>query len=104
MTQSALFDETMPALPPLRVNATVHLAEAPRLSKQCGLILERLRANGTATNRELSLLSLKYTSRISEIRQAGYDVRVISRDHETGLNTYALVLPAAASSPTPCEK
>lgn len=90
MTQAALFDETMPALPPIRVNASVHAAEAPRLSRQCRLILERLRV-GAATNRELSELSLKYTGRISELRQAGYDVRVIQRDHESGLNTYRLV-------------
>ena len=90
MTQAALFDETMPALPPIRVNASVHAVEAPRLSRQCRLILGRLRV-GAATNRELSELSLKYTGRISELRQAGYDVRVIQRDHESGLNVYRLV-------------
>lgn len=87
--QSMLFDESMPALPPLRVNASVHLAEAPRLSNQCRLILERLRA-GNATNRELSQISLKYTGRVSDLRAAGYVIEVIERSHETGLNVYAL--------------
>ena len=91
MTQATLFDETTPALPPIRVNASVNPVEAPRLSRQCRLILERLRANGTATNRELSEIALKYTGRLSELRQAGYDVRVVQRDHESGLNTYRLV-------------
>lgn len=88
MTQAALFDETIPAI---RVNATVRPVEAQRLSKQCRLILERLRANGVATNRELSAMSLKYTSRVSDLRAAGYDIRVVSRNYETGLNTYALM-------------
>lgn len=90
MTQSALFDETIVVLPPIRVNETVHLAEAPRLSKQCGLILERLRA-GNATNRELAEISLKYTGRISDLRAAGYEIKVVERNYETGLNVYALV-------------
>ena len=92
MEQTTLFDESIPALPPIRVNASVHAVEAPRLSRQCRLILERLRT-GPATNRELSGIALKYTGRLSELRQAGYDVRVIQRDHESGLNTYRLVEP-----------
>ena len=90
MTQDSLFDESVPALPPIRVSETVHLAEAPRLSKQCGLILERLKA-GTATNKELAGISIKYTGRISDLRAAGYDIKVVERNYETGLNTYALM-------------
>lgn len=92
MEQAALFDETIPAAPPIRVNETVHLAEAPRLSNQCRLILERLKL-GNATNRELAELSLKYTGRISDLRAAGYDIKVVERNHETGLNVYVLVVP-----------
>lgn len=66
------------------------VAEAPRLSRQCRAILERLR-RGTATNSELSTISLKYTSRISELREAGYNVRVVERDHVTGRVVYRLV-------------
>ena len=87
--QATLFDETIPALPPIRANKTVHLAEAPRLSKQCGLILERLK-QGRATNRELASLSMKYTSRVSDLRAAGYVVEVVERNHDTGLNVYEL--------------
>lgn len=90
MTQSCLFDETTPALPPIPVNHTVHLAEAPRLSKQCAAILERLRS-GPATNAELVGIALKYTGRISDLRKSGYDIRVIQRDHASGVNTYRLV-------------
>ena len=90
MTQATLFDETAPVLPPIRVNASVNPIEAPRLSRQCGLILERLRL-GAATNVELSQLALKYTGRISDLRAAGYKISVIQRDHESGLNTYRLV-------------
>lgn len=42
--------------------------DVPRLAGQAGIILERLRC-GPATNRELSDISLKYTSRISDIRR-----------------------------------
>jgi hypothetical protein len=60
-----------------------------RFSRQCEAILARLQ-KGPATNRELAQLSLKYTSRLSEIRQAGYTVDVVKHDHKTGLVTYAL--------------
>jgi hypothetical protein len=45
-----------------------------RLSRQCRLILARLRA-GPATNAELAQIALKYTSRISDIRDNGYVIR-----------------------------
>lgn len=91
MVQSSLFSETAPEAPAIPVNASVHPAEAPRLSNQCRLILERLRANGgRATNRELADVSLKYTGRISDLRAAGYVITVVERNHETGLNVYAL--------------
>ena len=75
-------------IPPCDPN--VKPEEAPRLSKQCAAILARLQ-EGPATNRELAAISLKYTSRISDLRAAGYEVSITARDHETGLNTYALV-------------
>ena len=49
--------------------------------------LERLRL-GPATNAELAQLALKYTSRISDIRAAGYVVDKVRR--EGGTVTYAL--------------
>ena len=49
------------------------VADRPRLSRQCALILERLR-QGPATNAELAGTSLKYTSRVSDLRRAGYAI------------------------------
>jgi len=86
VTQSMLnFDP--PSIP---VNVTVDQREVKRLSKQCAAILERLQA-GDATNHELAQIALKYTSRISDLRAAGYQIEVASRDHDSGLVWYRLV-------------
>jgi hypothetical protein len=77
-------------LPAIPVNKTVDAREVKRLSKQCQLILERLQA-GDATNMELSGIALKYTSRISDLRAAGYTIEISERDHESGSVTYRLV-------------
>ena len=72
---------------------TVTAEEAPRLSRQCLAILDRLR-EGPATNRELATISLKYTGRLSEVRRYlhfhGDDVVVVRRDYRSGLTLYAL--------------
>ncbi|NLX57310.1 MAG: hypothetical protein GXY58_19545 [Planctomycetaceae bacterium] len=60
------------------------IVERPRLTGQNAAILERLK-RGPATNRELAAISLKYTSRISDLRAAGYDVVVVDRDRATGM-------------------
>jgi len=65
-------------------------AELRRLSGQNGDILARLQ-HGPATNFELAQLSIKYTSRISDLRKAGYDVKVIERDYTSGMTLYKLV-------------
>ncbi len=67
--------------------------ERKRLARQCQTILARLQ-QGTVTNRELAGIALNHTARISELRGAGYNVQVISRDRATGLATYALLPPA----------
>ena len=64
-------------------------AERRRLSDQCSLILGRLQ-HGRASNKELSGIALKYTSRCSDLRKAGHDVRVVERNRATGLTWYAL--------------
>ena len=48
-----------------------------RLENQCRTILALLRQRGNqgATNAELSRIALKYTSRISDLRDMGYDIR-----------------------------
>jgi hypothetical protein len=68
----------------------VPVASKPRLSRQCLAILDRLE-QGDATNRELAALALKYTSRLSDLRAAGYDVRVVFHDFKTGVVRYRLV-------------
>jgi len=64
-------------------------AERARLSDQCSLILGRL-MQGPATNRELSGIALKYTSRTSELRKRGHDVRCTAKNWATGLSWYCL--------------
>lgn len=61
----------------------------PRLSRQAVAILQRLK-RGPASNRELSTLSLKYTSRISDLRANGYAVGCFGHDHKTGEAWYRL--------------
>lgn len=73
----------------IRLNPSVDAREAPRLSRQCLAILDRLRL-GRVSNDELSRIARKYTGRISEIRQAGYPVEVVERHWDTGLVWYAL--------------
>ena len=75
---------------PIPVNASVPVSDAPRLSKQCRLILERLR-QGKATNVELAALPcLKYTSRLSDLRKSGYKIRICDRNYDSGLVVYEL--------------
>ena len=62
--------------------------DRPRLSRQCVEILERLKS-GPATNGALSRCALKYTGRISDLRAAGYDIRIIDR-FPGGIVMYAL--------------
>ena len=67
--------------------------EHRRLSRQCEDILARLKQRPTS-NHELAAISLKYTSRISDLRAAGYDVAIHSRDYKSGLVVYRLVPPS----------
>lgn len=71
------------------VNSSAPDESVPRLARQARQILERLR-QGTATNRELCDIGLKYNARISELRQAGHDVRCVEHDHTTGVAVYQL--------------
>lgn len=68
----------------------------PRLSTQCAEILALL-ATGAASNDQLSMIARKYTSRISDLRKAGY--RIVNFDHnkKTGLAWYRLE-PTGVSS------
>ena len=62
--------------------------DKPRLRGQNAAILERLRA-GPATNDELAKMSRKYTSRVSDLRKAGYEVECERLGG--GLTQYTLV-------------
>jgi hypothetical protein len=82
---------TQPAFIFARDTHVLDKVEQVRLSGQSLRILERLQS-GPATNRELAEISLKYTGRISDLRKAGYDVRVVEQDRATGRTLYALVV------------
>jgi hypothetical protein len=62
--------------------------EQVRLSKSADAVLRRLRM-GPATNAELAEVSLKYTSRISDLRARGY--RIEAEHLERGLWRYTVV-------------
>jgi hypothetical protein len=63
--------------------------ERPRLSRQCEAILNVLRI-GPQPNTRLAQIALKYTSRISDIRKAGYRIKCVRRDHVLGRTWYEL--------------
>ena len=71
MIQTLLFDPRTPIPPPRDPHA--HPADVSRLTGQNAAILARLRC-GPATNVELAGIALKYTSRVSDLRKAGYRV------------------------------
>ena len=62
-------------------------ADATRLSGQNKLILDALK-DGPKTNKQLAFFSLKYTSRVSDLRAAGYVVECERLDG--GLTLYRL--------------
>lgn len=85
MTQPTLFDpQSIPTAP-----ACIPEPERARLSLQAQKILGRLK-EGRATNYQLAVIALKYTSRLSDLRRAGYDVRIVERDTATGITVYEL--------------
>ena len=63
-------------------------ADAPRLDSQCDRMLARLQ-KGPATNVELSGISLKYTSRVTDLRQLGHIIECEKR--MSGVTVYRLM-------------
>lgn len=62
------------------INATdpnIQQADRPRVATQNARILAMLRARDRVSNAELADISLKYTSRISDLRKAGYCIRCV---------------------------
>lgn len=58
----------------ISLNWSVPSVDRVRLRGQNLAIYERLK-RGTATNVELAAISLKYTSRVDDLRKSGIDVR-----------------------------
>jgi len=93
MTQTTIFNKfnglTKPTVSVLETkDPHVATGNAPRLTGQNRAILARLRC-GSATNKELSRIALKYTSRISDLREHGYTIAC--RRGEGGIHTYILI-------------
>lgn len=94
MTQRDLFErfreplnDAGPAdITPL-IAANVPEADKQRLSRQCQVILDMLQV-APRLNVELAAVSLKYTSRVSDLRAAGYDV--VCERIEDGVTMYRL--------------
>lgn len=85
--QLSLFDAPRKIAPR---DTHVEKVERPRLTGQNQAVLERLQ-QGPATNFELNQIAIKYTSRISDLRAAGYNVVVVDRDRATGRTMYQLI-------------
>ena len=66
----------------------VDLTDTPRLDSQCDRMLARLQ-KGAATNVELAGISLKYTSRITDLRQLGHTIDC--EKQRNGVTVYRLV-------------
>lgn len=81
--------KTKPAKPSLKPrDPSVTKSDKPRLVGQNATILAMLQ-EGPKTNRELAEVSLKYTSRISDLRQHGYTI--VNERLDEGLTLYKLV-------------
>jgi hypothetical protein len=65
---------TMPT-PIVPIDPNIDPKDIPRVSAQCQVILQMLQ-HGPQTSADLAKVALKYTSRISDLRKAGYNVRV----------------------------
>lgn len=78
MAQGTIDFEAVAAKPIRPCDPSASPGDAPRLTGQNAAILDRLKV-GPATNAELAEISMKYTSRISDlraaIRPAGLDVK-----------------------------
>lgn len=96
MTGQMTFSQLLRRPTKVLLNPSVADEDFPRLSRQCQRILRRLlnRDLSSPSNKELSAIALKYTGRLSEIRQAlqqvGWNV-VVTERRKNGLNFYGIV-------------
>ncbi len=73
--------------PPNSKIAAKEIAETGRAKKQCAIILDMLK-NGPVNSAMLSAVSLKYTARISDLRQDGH---VVKATRHNGVWWYSLI-------------
>lgn len=64
--------------------------ENARLSKQARDILAHLK-RGPVSNTQLAELSKKYSSRIADLRDVGYEIECYDQNHTTGVSWYRLL-------------
>lgn len=66
---------------------------AGRIENQCAKILALLKARGNqgATNYELAQIALKYTSRVSDLRKAGWRITSTCESMKKGVFRYHLL-------------
>jgi hypothetical protein len=84
MSQKDLFDYGLAE--PLAVKPT---PEPPRASTHRAKILDLLK-QGSVTNFELAEICIRYSARIHELRQAGYEIETGLVNRDTGLSVYRL--------------
>lgn len=85
--QKDLFERFREPTLPRPSDRHVAQADAPRLSGQNLIILEMLRI-GPVTNGQLAEVSLKYTSRLSDLRKHGYQIKAMNQGN--GVWMYSL--------------
>lgn len=64
-----------------------------RLTKQERAVLEMLLPGNAVSNTQLADVSLKYFTKISDLRKVGYDIQKVSEDSKTGIAWYQLPSP-----------
>lgn len=79
--QGTLFELGTPDQKPIH-----HEGEQPRLARQEQAILEALRT-GPKTNVQLAAMALKYTSRVSSLRQSGHVIECTNKGGGTFMYT-----------------
>jgi hypothetical protein len=74
-----------------QLNSTVSEADAPRLGAQQQRILNLFADGGLVSNVRLAQHAFNYTARISELRKAGYNIRKVAYQSDTGITHYSLI-------------
>ena len=62
-----------------------------RLSRQAAQIIDLLRSKPAVSNAELAQITPRYSARIFDARQRGYEIAIVYQDHASGRVDYVLV-------------